>query len=112
MAVSAPANPQQITFEDYLQMPEMRLRYDIIDGELIMSPAPSFEHQWDLADLSKLMRDFVRKQDIGVVLFAPLDVGPQDSALDHPPARHRLFQLDCDWRPDPPGRQGRSTGKY
>jgi Uma2 family endonuclease len=35
-----------LTYEAYLALPETMQRYEIIDGELIMSPSPDFEHQW------------------------------------------------------------------
>ncbi len=55
-------------------MPEMRQRYDIIDGVLIMSPAPSFDHQLDLADSYDILKAFVQMHDLGIVLFAPFDL--------------------------------------
>src|SRR5258708_1174309 len=64
----------EITFEDYLQMPEERRRYDIIDGVMIMSPAPSDVHQWDLSHLNDLIKAHVTSRDLGVVLFAPMDL--------------------------------------
>lgn len=55
-------------------MPEMMQRYEIIDGELRMSPSPVPFHQWIIANLFEALRRFVREQQLGVVLFAPLDV--------------------------------------
>ena len=77
MAIQLPPRPPgfgEITLEDYLQMPEMRQRYDIIDGELIISPAPSFDHQLDIADVYDIIKAFVTKHDSGIVLFAPFDL--------------------------------------
>ena len=33
------------TYQDYLKLPDDRNRYEIIEGELIMGPAPSLNHQ-------------------------------------------------------------------
>ena len=66
--------PPEITFEEYLQMPEIRERYEIIDGVMIMSPAPSFDHQMDLSDLNDILKGYVRRNDLGLVLFAPFDL--------------------------------------
>src|SRR5258708_5462870 len=74
MSQSIVAPPHEINFEEYLQMPEMRVRYDIIDGELNMSPAPSDDHQWDLSDLNDILKVHAQLRDLGVVLFAPLDI--------------------------------------
>ena len=77
MAIQLPRPPRdlgEITFETYLQLPENRQRYDIIDGVMNMSPAPSDVHQWDLAHLYDLLKAHVAAGDLGVVLFAPLDL--------------------------------------
>lgn len=63
-----------LTFEDYLLTPEMKQRYEIIDGEIIMSPSPVPFHQWIIANLFEALNRFVRERQSGVVLFAPLDV--------------------------------------
>jgi Uma2 family endonuclease len=39
-----------------------------------MSPSPTEEHQWELAELYDHVKAFVRQHRLGVVLFAPLDV--------------------------------------
>ena len=63
-----------ITFEEYLRMPEVKGRYEIIDGVMRMTPAPSMEHQWLLKRLYNLLDDFVSRRGLGVVFFAPVDV--------------------------------------
>jgi hypothetical protein len=37
---------RKLTYEEYLAMPEMRCRYEIIDGEMIMAPSPIPIHRW------------------------------------------------------------------
>lgn len=68
------AAPQEITYEQYLRLPETMKRYEIIDGEMMMSPAPSMQHQISLADLNDNVRRFVREHKVGFVLFAPFDI--------------------------------------
>lgn len=63
-----------LTYEAYLAMPEMKQRYEILDGELIMSPSPLPLHQWIAANVFRLLDAYVRGHQLGVVLFAPLDV--------------------------------------
>ncbi len=65
---------KKLTFDDYLALPEMRQRYEIIDGELIMAPAPIPTHQWVLGTLHVALRDFVMQNRLGVVLMAPVDI--------------------------------------
>jgi len=64
------------TYDDLLRMPEPKdgKRYEILDGELVVSPSPSFRHQYVLAQaLRALMRE-IQDARRGLVLAAPLDV--------------------------------------
>jgi len=63
-----------ITFEDWLLTPEIKQPYEIIDGEIVMTPAPVPDHQWVLLNLASPLRSFVRKRRLGVVLVSPVDV--------------------------------------
>jgi len=63
-----------LTYEKYLELPPINQRYDIIDGDLYMSPAPSDDHQWILKFTQRIIDDHVLSHDLGVLLFAPLDV--------------------------------------
>jgi Uma2 family endonuclease len=65
---------RKLTYEDYLATPEMRCRYEIIDGEMIMAPRPLPIHQWVAANLFRALDPFVRERRLGVLLFAPLDI--------------------------------------
>jgi Uma2 family endonuclease len=69
------------TYQEYLDMPEMRARYDIIDGEMIMSAKPTLLHQ----TISKLLfmgiYPFVTEHKLGQVLFAPLDIIVREEPL-------------------------------
>ena len=63
-----------LTYEDYLALPEMMQRYEIIDGELIMPPAPLFGHQWRSKKIFQPMNAHVDEHQLGVVVYAPVDV--------------------------------------
>lgn len=63
-----------LTYEAYLALPEMKQRYDIVDGVLIMAPAPTPTHQWIMQEIFVLLRSFVNERNIGVVLMAPVDL--------------------------------------
>jgi len=65
---------QTLTYQDYLALPETVQRQEIIDGGLIMSPAPSTRHQVVLGNLYRALHRFVSNHRLGIVLFAPLDV--------------------------------------
>jgi len=62
------------TYDDYLTLPNDGKRYEIIDGELIMTPAPETEHQSILGNLYRLLEGLARTQHLGKVLFAPVDI--------------------------------------
>ena len=72
---------KRLTYEDYLKGPEIKQRYDIIDGEMIMAPSPNLQHQQILGQLHFLVRQFLAEHNIGQVLFAPLDVVVQREPL-------------------------------
>ncbi|MGH9835216.1 MAG: Uma2 family endonuclease [Blastocatellia bacterium] len=74
MAVAEREIKKKITYEEYLAMPETNLRYEIVDGEMIMSPAPTSEHQWFLSNLFNTLCAYVKRKKLGVVLPAPVDV--------------------------------------
>jgi Uma2 family endonuclease len=56
------------------ELPESNLPTELWDGELIMSPAPSFFHQEIVARLYKMLDRWVRKHRLGRTVFAPLDM--------------------------------------
>jgi Uma2 family endonuclease len=63
-----------ITFEDYLALPETMQRYEIIDGEMIMSPAPTSKHQIVIGNIYTFLRTFVRRFKLGIVILSPVDI--------------------------------------
>ena len=63
-----------LTYADYAAMPDDGRRYELIDGELIMTPAPGTGHQYVVGCLCDLLRAHVREREIGLVLDSPLDV--------------------------------------
>lgn len=71
----------RLTFEKYTKLPPIYGRYDIVDGELIMAPAPFTEHQWYQENIVEHVRPFVRGRKLGVVLDAPCDVVVRKSPL-------------------------------
>jgi Uma2 family endonuclease len=72
---------QRLTYEEYLKSPEIKHRYEIVDGKMIMAPAPTLEHQTILRQLFRLLDPFVIEHQLGELLFAPLDVVIQREPL-------------------------------
>lgn len=76
-----PARPETIpegwfplTYEDYLLLPNDGKRYQILEGELDVTPAPSTTHQKVSMRLEHLLVSHVEVHHLGLVLHAPLDV--------------------------------------
>ena len=63
----------KFTYEDYQHTPEDK-RYELLDGELIMVPAPNLGHQRIGAELGTRLYTFVKEKGLGEVFFAPCDV--------------------------------------
>ena len=69
-----------LTYDDLLAMPDDRNRYEIIDGELLVSPTPRRGHREVALTLLELVAPYVRTRRMGRMFFAPVDVqfGPHD----------------------------------
>lgn len=67
-------NPQiRFTYEDYLLLPEGDRR-ELIDGDFHVVPSPNVWHQRASKKLGIILSDFVDRNRLGEVLFAPMDV--------------------------------------
>ncbi|MBI5214849.1 MAG: Uma2 family endonuclease [Ignavibacteriae bacterium] len=62
------------TYDDYLTLPNDGRRYEVIDGELTMAPAPFTDHQDVLRNLEFILVSFLRKTRWGILYAAPTDV--------------------------------------
>jgi Uma2 family endonuclease len=68
------AKALQITRHDYEDMPAGPPYYQVIQGDLIMSPSPNIYHQAVVIRIATLLRQFLDKKPMGEVFVAPLDV--------------------------------------
>ena len=64
----------KFTYEDYLHLPDDGKRYQIIEGELFVVPAPIPYHQDILGNLLVILRNFVDRHKLGKVYCAPCDI--------------------------------------
>jgi Uma2 family endonuclease len=71
------------TIKDYKLLPE-GAPYQLIEGELVMTPSPTTFHQIILGNLNEKIRAFVKEKDAGLVLFAPIDVYLDDENVFQP----------------------------
>jgi len=64
------ASPIKFTYQDYLLLSEDK-RYEIIEGELSMVPAPIPYHQDVSKNLFLLLDNYVEDRNLGKVYYAP-----------------------------------------
>ncbi len=69
-----PTRKADLTYEDYLLLPDDGKRYEIMEGELYMSPSPIPRHQNILRELLRRLDAFVEQNRLGLVFLAPCDV--------------------------------------
>ena len=62
------------TYEAYRRLPDDGRRYEVIRGHLYVTPAPSYDHQFAVWQLSRLLGNFVVENDLGIILLAPFDI--------------------------------------
>ncbi len=63
-----------LTYDDLVQMPDDGMRREVLEGELIMNPAPRRDHQEIVANLDWLLQQFLRAGRLGRVYTHPVDV--------------------------------------
>ena len=81
MTTTTPVTETNLTYEQYLKEPVTMLRYDIVDGEVIMSAAPNIYHQTISGNINEPVRRFVRENKLGRVWYAPVDIIVQQEPL-------------------------------
>jgi Uma2 family endonuclease len=76
-----PGPPQGFwTYDDYAMLPNDGHRYEIVNGVLVMAPAPSPEHQSIAVRIAYYMFPHIDLAGIGRLFTAPIDVdlGPKN----------------------------------
>lgn len=71
------------TYKDYARLPE-GAPYQLIEGALVMTPAPTPYHQRISRDLEIRLYLFVSERGLGEVLYAPIDVYLSDTETYQP----------------------------
>ncbi len=79
------AQPVLVTADDYRLMPETGPRYQLIEGELYMAPAPRRYHQDISRNLEFILQNYLGRNPIGTLYYAPFDVYLTE---------HNVFQPD------------------
>ena len=79
----ANVNTAVLTYEDYRNAPDDE-RYELLEGELVLTAAPNIAHQIVADDLFLLLQDFVKSNKLGRVFSAPTDVVLSDTNVVQP----------------------------
>ncbi len=70
-----PGPPQGFwTYDDYAALPDDGHRYEIVNGVLLMAPAPSPWHQDIVGEIYSYLRTYIKLAGLGRVFTAPIDV--------------------------------------
>lgn len=70
------SGPQQgrWTYKEYAALPDDNNRYEVVNGVLYMSPAPSGSHQDAAPEIASYLRAHIKLTGLGLVRIAPFDV--------------------------------------
>lgn len=74
---------QRLTYEEYLRLPDDQ-RYELLEGELVITPAPTSRHQRILIRLTAILEAHTYGQGVGTLLIAPTDVVLSDITVLQP----------------------------
>ena len=70
------------TAREIRSFPDKRVRYEVIRGELFVTPAPGLPHQRTVVELTTVLREYLERHGLGEVLVAPFEVElTEDSAV-------------------------------
>lgn len=69
-----PAQQTEWTAEMARALPDDGKRYEVLDGELFVTPAPALRHQRAVGELFVLLKAYVRAHSLGVALISPADI--------------------------------------
>jgi len=89
-----------LTYKDYEVLPADGRRYELHDGELIVTPAAAPRHQRVSGRLYRLLQTHVETQRLGEVLYSPIDCILSDTTILQPD----LVYLDAQRQPAISGR--------
>jgi Uma2 family endonuclease len=64
----------QWTYDDYARLPDDGNRYEVIRGNLYVTPAPIYDHQYVILQTSHRLASFGEETGLGIPLLAPFDV--------------------------------------
>ena len=73
-----------LTYADYVALPDDGRRYEILAGELAMTPAQGRRHQEIVGELFSVLHGHVKARGLGQVFVSPFDVILDDTSVVQP----------------------------
>jgi Uma2 family endonuclease len=73
-----------LTYADYAALPDDGRRYELYEGEIEMTPAPTTRHQRALNRLNVLLYQYLQDRRAGEVFIAPTDLILSDVTVVQP----------------------------
>jgi Uma2 family endonuclease len=68
------AAPTYWTAEMVRQLPDDGNRYEVVHGELLVTPAPRFDHQLLVSRLAVAIANYLKREPVGIMLTSPADI--------------------------------------
>jgi len=73
-----------LTYKDYEALPADGRRYEVHEGELSVTPAPSPKHQEVSLNLTFVLHHYVKTHGLGRIFYAPIDCILSDITIVQP----------------------------
>jgi len=80
MATAVP----RYTAEEVRHFEDRGLRYEVVQGDLLVTPAPGTPHQLLVMELAHLLYDYLADNDLGRVITGPFEVEFSDESAVQP----------------------------
>lgn len=74
----------RLTYEDYVTLPDDGKRYEIIDGELYVNPAPVPRHQRIVLNIAVALHSYFKTTGGGEAFVSPIDIVFSDDNIVQP----------------------------
>jgi Uma2 family endonuclease len=72
--MAMPAHTLEWTADMARALPDDGQRYEVLDGALCVTPAPSLRHQWVVGRLFRILSDYADANRAGLVMLSPADI--------------------------------------
>lgn len=79
-----PATQRRWTVDEVRALPDDGKRYELIDGDLLVTPAPRAPHQRAVGQLFLRLHEYLARERVGEALFSPADIELEPDTIVQP----------------------------